>query len=280
MAADIPLTKNIPLDKSKYILLILLLTICRLSSQNVADTIKKTAIDCSGLTVPNDKLYSALKDFKCICIGEMHGTKEPAEFLVYLTKLFTDKKRKVIVGIEIPKGSMTKFIERPDSIGLTESGFFSNKGGDGRNSEAWFKAINECNKLKVQFCFLDGYPDNYKYDNLMECYKADTNAVILTLTGNVHNKLLPYKDIKQMACYLKDRFGNKVFSINHIYNGGTMYNLTSDGLKVHTSAPTNGIFSTSTNYSNYFLLNIFNTGRDYSAYYYTKVVTASLPFKK
>lgn len=211
----------------------------------------------------------------------MHGTKEPAEFLVYLAKLFTDKKRKVIVGIEIPKGSMTKFIERPDSIGLTESGFFSVKGGDGRNSEAWFKAINECNnKLKVSFCFLDGYPDNFKYDNIMECYNADTNAVILTLTGNVHNKLLPYKDKKQMGCYLKDRFGNKAFSINHIYNEGTMYNLTSDGLNVRTFPPTNGVFATSTNYSNYFLLNIFNTGRDYSAYYYTKIVTASLPFKK
>jgi len=210
----------------------------------------------------------------------MHGTKEPAEFLVYLAKLFIDKKKKVMVGIEIPKNAMTQFIERQDSVGLTQTSFFSSKGGDGRNSEAWFKAINECNKLKVSFCFFDGYPDNFKYDNILECYKTDTNCVILTLTGNVHNKLLPYNDNKTMGCYLKERFGNKVLAINHIYNEGTMYNLTSDGLNIRSFTPTNNAFATSTNYSNYFILNIFNNTNGYSGYYYTKLVTASLPFKK
>ncbi len=268
------------MNKSKHIFIVFILISCKLLSQNVAGTIGKLAIDCSGLRLPNDKLYSTLKDLKCICIGEMHGTKEPAEFLVYLAKLFTNKQRKVIVGIEIPEGSMTKFTERQDSIGLVESAFFSLKGSDGRNSEAWFKAINECNKLKVSFCFLDAYPDTLKYDHMMACYTSDTNAVVLTLTGNVHNKLVPYKGEKQMGSYLKQRFGNKVFSINHIYNEGTMYNLNSEGLQVHSFPPTNDVFTTSTNYSNYFLLNIFNTGPDYSAYYYTRVVTASLPFKK
>lgn len=268
------------MGKSKHILLILLLATCSLSSQNVVEAIKKTAIDCSDLTIPNKKLYSVIKDYKCICIGEMHGTKEPAEFLVYIAKLFIENKRKVIVGIEIPKNSMTEFIEKPDSVGLSQSSFFSVKGTDGRNSEAWFKAINDCNKLEVSFCFLDGDPDIIKYNNIMECYNADTNSIILTLTGNVHNKLFPYRDKKQMACYLKDHFGNKVLSINHIYNEGTMYNLTSDGLNVRTFPPHNNIFATSTEYSNYFLFNIFNTSRDYSAFYYTTYVTASFSFKK
>lgn len=257
-----------------------MLTVGRLSSQNISDTINKLAINCKDLTLPNDNLYTYLKDFKCICIGELHGTKEPAEFLVYLTKLFTDKNKKVIVSIEIAKNAMTSYIEKQDSTSLTQTGFFSWKGGDGRNSEAWFKAINECNKLKASFCFLDGYPDNIKYDNVLECYNLDTNCVILTLTGNIHNKFVPYKDNKQMACYLKEYFGNKLFTINHIYNEGTMYNLTSDGLNVRSFPPTNNAFATSTNYSSYLIPNIFNNTNGYSGYYYTKLVTASLPFKK
>lgn len=209
----------------------------------------------------------------------MHGTNEPAEFVTYLAKLFADKKRKVILGIEIPKNEMKAFIEKQDSTGLTRTAFFSSKSSDGRKSEAWFNAINECNKLNVSFCFLDGYPDSIMYDNIFECITTDTNFIVLTLTGNVHNKLIPYRDEKQMACYLKEHFGDKVFTINHIHNGGTMYNSTSDGLNVRSFPPTNNVFATSTKYSNYFILNIFND-EDYSAYYYTKFVTSSLPFKK
>jgi len=266
--------------KLKHILLIFLLIVGKLYSQNGANVINTIAIDCKDLSLPNDKLYSFFKDYKCICVGEMHGTKEPAEFLVYLTKLFTEKNKKIIIGIELPKYAMTEFIEKKDSISLTQSGFFSSKSVDGRNSEAWFNAINECSKLKTSFCFFDGYQDNFKCGNIIECYNADTNSVILTLSGNVHNKLLPYKDNKTMGCYLKEYFGNKIFTINHIFNEGTMYNLTSEGLRVSEFPPKNNVFATSTNYSNYFVPNVFSTTDGYSGYYYTTFMTASLPYKK
>ena len=72
-----------------------------------------------------------------------------------------------------------------------------------------------------------------------------------------HNKL--NRDNETMGGYLKDRFGNKVCSINHIYNGGTMYNQTSEGLGLHTLQPTDDVFSTSTMYDAYFMPNIFTS---------------------
>ena len=267
------------MDKLKYILFIFLLTVCRLSSQSVADTIKKIAIDCKDLTLPNDKLYSALKDFKCICIGELHGTKEPADFLVYLTRLFTDKKKKVLVGIEIPKEEMKEFIAKPDNNTLKRTAFFSTKGKDRRHSEAWFNAISECNKLKASLCFFDGYPDTLMYSNLIDCYKSDTSYIIITLTGNIHSSPEPVDDYKTMGCYLKEYFGKKSFAINHFFNEGTIYN-SSDDLTIRNIPPINNAFATSTSYSSYFILNIFDGPYNCSAYYYTKKVTISPPFKK
>lgn len=268
------------MDKTKFILLIALLTLGRLSCQTVSDTIKKIAIDCGDLTLPNEKLYSALKDYKCICIGELHGTKEPSDFLVYLAKLFTDKKKKVLVGIEIPKEEMAEFIAKLDNKNLPKTAFFSTKGTDGRNSEAWFNAISECNKLKTPFCFFDSYSDSLMYTNLIDCYKTDTNYVVLTLTGNIHSRLEPFGDMKTLGSYLIEFFGSKVFSINHIFNEGTSYNSSGDGPTLRKIPPFNSAFATSTNYTSYFISNIFNGPYSCSAFYYTKKVTASLPYKK
>jgi hypothetical protein len=268
-------------DKIKYIILTLL-TVGQLHCQNAEDAIKKTAIEYKVLTDPNQNVYTVLKDFKFICIGEMHGTKEPAEFLIGLVRTFVSNKRTVIVGLEIPNKLMTQFNDQRDSIGLSKTNFFTDKTVDGRGSEAWFRAINECNKLGVKFCFFDNSNDNRDYgmyENLLECYKSDSNSVILTLSGNIHNRIIPFNNAKTLGCYLKDRFGKKLSSINHTYNSGTMYNRTSDGLKVHFIEPTDGIFNSSTNYQNYYLPNIFNID-EYSGFLFTKTTTASLPWTK
>jgi hypothetical protein len=268
-------------NKIKFIFLTLL-TIGRLHCQNAEEAIKKTAIEYKDWTASNQNIYAALKDYQVICVGEMHGTKEPAEFLIGLAKTFVSNNKTVIVGIEIPENSMTQFQKQRDSIGLAKTKFFTDKTVDGRGSEAWFRAINECNKLGVKFCFFDNSDNNRDcgmYEKLIGCYPADTNAVLLTLSGNIHNIIIPFNGSKTMGCFLKEHFGNKVCSINHIYNGGTMYNRTSEGLKVHTVNPTNSVFSTSTNYNSYYLQNIFNIP-EYSAFFYTKTVTASLPIAK
>ena len=268
-------------DKITFIFLTLL-TISRLHCQNVEDVINKTAIEVKDWTLSNQNIYAVLKDYKVICVGEMHGTKEPAEFLIGLARTFASNKKTVIVGLEVPESSMTQFLKQQDSISLSKTKFFSEKTVDGRGSVAWFRAINECNKLGVKFCFFDNSAtdrDLGMFNKLLECYKVDTNAVLLTLSGNVHNRIVPFNDVKTMGCYLKERFGNKVCSINHINNGGTMFSRTSNGLKVHTVAPTDNIFTTSTNYDSYYLPNIFNI-TEYTGFFYTKTMTASLPWTK
>lgn len=261
------------------IIFILLFVSNRFTCQNVEEAIKKTAIEYNDWTSSNQNIYNVLKNYKFICVGEMHGTNEPAEFLMGLAKTFISNNLKVIVGFEIPNNLMTEFQQQQDSIGLAKTDFFSVKSIDGRASKAWFNAINECNKLGAKFCFFDNANSNRDlgmYEKLLESYHSDTSFIILTISGNIHNKIAPYNNSKTMGCYLKENFGNKVCSINHLYNGGTMYNRTSKGLKIHTVQPTNGIFSTATNYKGYYLPNIFNIN-DYSAFFFTKTVTASLP---
>lgn len=261
------------------LLFLILLNVNNLPGQSVEQTIQKMAIECSNCSAPNQQLYAALKGYQFICLGEMHGTKEPAEFLICLARTFVSNNRSVIIGFEITDQLMEAFNKQRDSIGLLKTKFFSNKSGDGRGSEAWFNAVNACNKLGVKFCFFDDsgeQRDLRMFEKILACYQADSNSVILTLSGNIHNKLIPFNGSKTMGCYLQQRFGTKVCSINHIYNGGTMYNKTSDGLKVHTIDPINSVFSTATGYKNYYLTNLFNIA-DYSAFFYSRVVTASLP---
>jgi hypothetical protein len=268
--------------KNIFTILFLLLVFPKVTfSQTPEEIIKKNAIECKDLTAVNENLYSVLKNFKCICIGEMHGTKEPAEFLVGLAKTFSQHAKKLIIGFEIPNWSMNEFNAKHDTSQLSKTGFFSKKSSDGRASKAWYHAIDECTKLNVTFCFFDNINDKEMFNDLISCYKTDTNAVIITISGNVHNKLVPYKDEKTMGAYLKEYFGSQVFSINHMYNEGTMYNKSSEEVKLHTIAPTNNILSTSTPYSKYFILNIFeNFGLGYSGFIYTRAVTASFPLTK
>lgn len=259
-----------------------MLTIGQLNCQTIEDAIKKTAIECKDWTTANQNIYAALKDYKVICVGEMHGTREPAEFITGLARTFVSNNKAVIVGLEIPENSISHFQNQRDSVGLSKSKFFSDKTVDGRASEAWFRAIIECNKLGVKFCFFDNANNNRDlsmYEKLIECYQSDTNAVLLTLSGNIHNRIMPFNDAKTMGCYLKERFGNKVCAINHINNGGTMFSRTSKELKVHTVDPTDNIFSRSTDYESYYLPNIFNIA-EYSGFFYTKKMTASLPSTK
>lgn len=264
------------------IIFAILLTAPRIQCQSVEKAIRTTAIEYKAWTSPNQEVYSVLKNYKVICLGEMHGTKEPAEFLTGLARTFISNNRRIIVCLEIADSLMTQFAEQRDPTGLSRTNFFSGNRGDGRNSAAWFSVINACNNLGVRFCFFDNSDDNRDlgmYQRIMDCYSGDTTSVVLVLSGNIHNKIVPYKNDSTMGCYLKAHFGRKLCSINHLYNGGTMYNNTSEGLKVHQVQPLNSVFSTATDYDGYYLPNIF-TLDDYTGFFFTRTITASLPAKK
>lgn len=240
--------------------------------------IRQKAINCEDFSVFNASLYASLKNYKCISIGGMHGTEEPAALLAYLTKLFAADHKRVIVGIEIPETTMAKFIAQQDSSHLAQSEFFSGNNGHGRASKAWFNALNACNRLGVDFCFFDSYSDSTMYLQLLKQYRNDTSAIILTLSNTSHNSFNPNGTGNTMGFYLNNFFGKQFCSINHIFGGGTMYHHSSHGLELYEFPPVNQVFANATHYSSYFIPNTFGAANSCSAYFYTQKVTASLPY--
>jgi hypothetical protein len=259
-------------------LLAALLLTTTLQAQDATALITKNAVNCDGFPIPNEPLYASLKNYKCICIGEMHGTEEPAALLVYLTRLYAAAGKRVIVGIEIPKTAMAGFIEERDSVHLAKSKFFSGQYGNGRASEAWFNALTTCNRLGVDFCFFDSDSDSAMYLNILEQYRRDTSAVMLTLSNKTHNRFTPKAASPTMGYYLKSFFGKQFCSIDHIFGGGTMYHRTSQGLELYEFPAVNQVFANATHYRSYFIANPFNASNGCSGYFYTERVTASPPY--
>jgi len=276
------------LNKMKVFLAYIILCSSYLFSQTFSDYVKIHAIDCNVMSDTNNTLYSALKNYKCISVGEMHGTKEPAEYVLGLVKTFSLNKRNVILGLEIENRKILNFASTKNSENLKGTEFFNVFENDGRNSEAWYNLIYESNKLpNVNFCFFDtelGFNDSrdsVMASNILKKYLSDTNCVIITLSGNLHNKTTSFKGKETMGCYIEDYFGPNMFSILHLYGQGTMYNNTGQGLQVNVVEQSNKQFDSVENLNNYFIINSFeNYMPGYSAFIYTKLVTASLSFIK
>ena len=266
-----------------YTLLLFFFWSIHLQSQTLSNFIKQNAID-----LKRDSIFDIIKDYKCVMLGEVHGTKEAAGFLEQLIKLASKNGKKIIVGLEIPGNDMQEFIKKPTTNNLKKTLFFKDGYGDGRNNEAWFKLIDNCKSLKnVQFCFFDGDSDEYyssedrdkvMFDNIVSEYKKDTARVVYTISGNIHNKITPYRKKKVLGCYLVDLFTEKnVLSINHIYGDGTAYNRVSGTLKKRDIKGQTGYWSTSTPLENYFLPRLPKNFQDgNNAIIYTKTITASV----
>ena len=255
-----------------------LLVTTALQAQDASGLIRQNAVNCERFSVPNEPLYASLKNYKCICIGDMQGTEEPAALLVYLSRLFSAAGKRVIVGMEISETAMTGFIKERDSAHLAQSRFFSGPYAPGRASKAWFNALNTCNRLGTDFCFFDSYSDSAMSLHLLEKYSADTSAVILVLSDKSRNRFVPNGTSNTLGCYLNRFFGQQFCSIDHIFGGGTMYYNTSQGPELYEFPAVNQVFANASTYRSYFVPNTFNASNGCSAYFYTERVTASPPY--
>jgi hypothetical protein len=260
-----------------------------IKAQETKQFIRDNAIDCTVLTEANRPLYNKwLKNYKCIMVGEMHGTEEPAAFVLGLAKTFLAFNKKVIVGIEIGESEMGAFVNTKNRNDLKTAPFFTGENADGKNSEAWYSLIENGSKLRnTGFCFFDAWPepltgrDSVMARKIYAAYLKDTNVVVITLSGNIHSRTTPYKGEKTMGCYLKNYFNDKVLSVGHIYGPGTMYNNTGKGLMLNKVQSGDDVFGKAVDFPNYFIENKF---RDFmsghSALLYTKTITASLGHKQ
>jgi uncharacterized iron-regulated protein len=71
--------------------------------------LKENAIPIQNLSKLSDKIYNEIANYEIIMIGEMHGTKEPAEFAYGLCNLVTKFEKNVVLALEIRSSQMNNF---------------------------------------------------------------------------------------------------------------------------------------------------------------------------
>lgn len=275
---------------TKYFLFILTFTFF-LFTANGQDlsTIKENAIKIDKLDSLNRKIYKLLSNYKLIMVGEMHGTNEPAKLVIGLTELLTNIGDSVQVGLEIPSDQMTKYLELHLNSNIYSSDFFAKNSTDGRASFAWAEVISKLNtNTKVRIFFYDinkgeckntDDRDSAMYLKIKNEIKGHPKWKTITLSGNIHNMLLPYKEKTKMALYLsKDielNISDNICSLNHYYQSGTMLNNTGNGLELHQVNNSTSNYSKAVDYDNYLLLFPVNIVDRYNGIYFTRNVTAA-----
>ena len=259
------------------------------NAQDFSSFIQKRAVSIDKLDNLKDSIYKMVSGYRLIMLGEMHGTNEPASFLVGLTELLARKGDSILVGFEIPSEEMTKFLTEHSDSSVNQSDFFSKTSVDGRANVAWAAAIRRLNKnRRVKIFFYDVNKDEHttmlQRDSIMylkvkKRLMAKPRWKTLTIGGNVHNMILPYKGKNKMALYLSLdttlNLTNKICSLNHYYQNGTMLNNQGHGLELHKVEDVVTDYSSSVDYNNYLLLYPATAIDNYTGVLFTRHVTAA-----
>ena len=271
----------------KYILTILVFSSFSCFSQGFGGYIKKNAIKIERVNKLNDAVYDSLVEFQLIMVGEFHGTQEPAQFVAALATLVSRKEGAVSVGLEIPENELLEFSKNPTKENLLSSKFFSKPNLDGRNGQAWFDLVMHCaSDPNINLFFFDNIKpnspnkrDSIMYIGLRNQKMLFPNRKIITLTGNVHNQRVPFRDMVTTGMYcLQDsiNFSNsKICSINHAFSEGTMRNNTGNGLELKTVQFEESTYTQSVSFHNYLVLYNFGNKTKYNALLYTRKVNHS-----
>ena len=268
--------------KRLFLILTIALQLTNLFGQDLQTQLKENAVKISHLDKLDKLVYEKLKDFKLIMIGEMHGTNEPANFLIGLTELFANHGDTVQVGLEIPSELMTTYSRLLTDSSVFQSNFFLNSFDDGRATIAWANAITRLTKnSKVQIFFYDINKSESKYfqdrDSLMyikikQKIIEHPNWRTITLSGNIHNMRLKFRDKPTAAYYLcndKDiKLNDKICTLNHYYQNGTMLNNIGNGLELRQVNNNPSVFSETFDFDNY--LYLYPTANTYNGIFFTK----------
>ncbi|MDI9340635.1 MAG: hypothetical protein QM534_08680 [Sediminibacterium sp.] len=251
--------------------------------------VKQNAIKLESANKLNQNVYSLISKYQILMIGEMHGTNEPASFVSGLIQLLTNNNDSIQIGIEIPSYKMQAFLSNPNSKTIYRSLFFQEKSKDGRATTTWANIIKQYYKHpKVRFFFYDldenqskteDDRDSLMYLNIKKQILLKPNWKTITLSGNIHNMLLPRKEKVKMGLYLmKDKELNldgKTLSLTHCYTKGTMLNNSGTGLTVHKVNLSDSPLAKVLTYDCYLLIYPEGTIAPYSGFFYTKTVTAA-----
>ena len=274
--------------KSGWFILLLSFAFQTLLGQADSARLATSAIEIGKPDSLSTEIYNALHPYKLIMIGEMHGTNEPAAFVKGLAQLFASHKDSVRVGFEIPSDQMKEFMKAKTERSVYNSTFFKMGSADGRASEAWASCIASlAKKPLVRIFFFDVNSDESKNklidkDSLMYLkikneIEKHPSAVVITLSGNIHNMLLAYKGENKIARYfIKDKnssFADNMCSLNHTFKSGSMLNNTRKGLLLSKMDNGTSEYSKFTKYNDYLFL-FPSKQYAYNGVLFTRTVTA------
>ncbi len=254
-------------------------------SQDFVSYLKENAITFSSIEQLNDSAYQKFKPFDAIMIGEMHGTQEPALLVEYLAQLIINKEGSISVGIELPQLEVAQFIKHSKKKNLLQSQFFLKENTDGRNSQAWFDLILACSQNKSIHLFFFDNSHEYQIENRDSSMYVDVlkqklrypEEKIITLSGNIHNQLIPFNEQETMASYCAADTSSfqRICSVRHLFSEGTMMNNTGNGLELHTIDYEASIYSTTVDSDNYILFYETSEPSANNCLFYTKKVNLS-----
>ena len=251
--------------------------------------IKKNAVKIDNQDALSNEIFKLIERYQLIMVGEMHGTIEPANFVVSLAELLTKNANHVQIGLEIPSDLMKKYTNDRLDDNIFSSDFFARKSDDGRASFAWANVIAKLNdNPRVEIFFYDinegdtkdiKERDSVMYVKVKRRIQERPTWTTITLSGNVHNMLLPYKNKSKMGRYLhqdKDlNIADKILSFNHVYGEGSMLNNFGDGLRLHKTDDSGSNYAKAVSYENYLILFPPNDKMNYTGFYFTRMVTAA-----
>lgn len=101
----------------------------------------------------------------------------------------------------------------------------------------------------------------------------------ITLSGNVHNMLLNWREEIKAGAYLKSdsqlNITNSILSFNHYYSKGSMINDMGTGLNLRELDNSKATFATSVNYDNYLLVYPDGLNVSHNAIIFSRKITAA-----
>ncbi len=256
------------------------------AQSKLTQLIQANAVEIPARTVATPALYKIIESKKAILIGEMHGTKEPTEFTQGVVETLLSQKKRVILGLEAISKRADRYLKagQLDSLRAYWKTLFLM---DGRHNAAWLKlAWKYHDHPNVTLVLFDQNNeqvprwsrDRSMAENLLAVLRQQPNAVLVTLSGNIHNQLKPFNETETMGYYLHTLPNapfkpEQMLSSTHFYGAGTMINNQGDGMKLRQVPDQSGEFSTAVPYPNYFMISdVFPM---WNSLLFTRTVTAA-----
>lgn len=178
------------------------------SAPPVAATEPPGGVDC-GAEIPG--LEDIVRPGRVVMLGELHGTREIPRFVGDVACHAARRGVPVRLGLEIPRGdrpALARFIAGPGDAaartGLLASEHWQRPDQDGRSSEAMLALIDRVRALRsagldVDLFAFDIEAPTQEWNErdaamaaaILEHAAAEPGALVLTLSGNLHNRTRP-----------------------------------------------------------------------------------------